>query len=90
MKIHTTQQDIDVGRIHSHEQCPVSLAINRVLGNDYHAVVSDSLISIETTGGLHAHSMWTPKVAGNFIRAFDNNVKVHPFTFDLDIPGYLC
>lgn len=89
MKIEVTQDDINNGCIHRIKQCPVALAINRVLAEGCQAFVYGAVISIQTSNGLEIFSTLTPAIARNFIKIFDKSEDVSPFTFDLDIPDCL-
>ena len=74
MKILVKEIDIKRGKPRLSGQCPIARAIRRQTGatrvNAYHA-------------GAFVKGLcyWFPKKCGNFIRKFDNELPVRPFSF---------
>jgi hypothetical protein len=82
--INVTQEHIDKGKKISCSNCPVALAIGERV----------------TTESVYVHPRFIylgklmterdlPKEAQRFIRRFDGEKEVEPFSFDLDIPDEL-
>lgn len=84
MKIVVTQQDIDLAHRYDAtrsalplcERCPIALAIQRQTGMPVQ--VSPDMATIGET------SIDLPLEAQDFVAAFDDNVMVEPFIFDLE------
>ena len=91
MKIQVTEKHIKNGEPRSCEFCPIALAIKEVLGenvfvNNNFEVNWRSLDAI-IDGDLFCHTL--PKEASQFIDMFDDNSKVRPLEFELDLEQYL-
>jgi hypothetical protein len=78
MKIQVTQQDIDEGIAGKCYDCPIALAIARVLHIRLRVFRT---IVIYSFGYL----IFLPNCVIQFIDQFDNNEPVQPFEFELDI-----
>jgi len=78
--IEVTAEDIAKGIPKVCAACPVALAIKRVTGRG--ASVMQLYI------GFHDGSGWidSPREVLPFVRAFDNEQPVKPFSFELDVP----
>ena len=81
LKIHVTQEDINLGEPKKCDNCPVYRAVNRV------AKVR-SVGYMMTTFGTDPEIVFIdmPKSALDFIEAFDRNKPVVPFSFYMVIP----
>lgn len=75
MRIDVTQADIDAGERGSCESCPIALAASRVAGRRMAA----SHTGISHLNGLRTYMI--PSEAVRFMRHFDNEHPVSPFTF---------
>lgn len=80
MRIEVTQRDIDNGVRDHCDKCAVALAIRRATGQDWqvagpYAVLAD--------GGYFRESV-LPQVVAQFVRDFDNELAVHPFSFEFE------
>ena len=69
--INVTQHDINTGIQSRCKECPVALAVNRVLAEGYHCQVGDQYIDTMALNDRLAASQHTPKVVAAFIYAFD-------------------
>jgi len=81
MKVQVTQSDINHGTVCDEEECPIALAIRRILGKDAAehgiAVKGDSVLI-----NFQRHSL--PWSAIQFIQDFDSkSTEVKPFTFEI-------
>jgi len=77
MRIKVTKADIKRGIKRSCSACPVTLAVKRYVKNKF--FVSSSPYSI-SLGSVHYE---IPRVARDFINAFDRGMLVEPMTFEL-------
>ena len=83
--INVTQRDIDLGKRHDCNRCPVARAMGRVV-KDYTVRVGAlffRLIDLETNLQVSTHDL--PIIATYFIHNFDNRVPVSPFKFKIEI-----
>lgn len=76
MTVTVTQQDINNGHKRNCGHCPIALAVRRVIPDVY-------------VGGYHVFideiaTYKLPDVAIEFIKAFDNERPVKPFSFDIE------
>ncbi|MCI0665883.1 MAG: hypothetical protein L0220_32915 [Acidobacteria bacterium] len=88
MQINVTEAIISAGLPSDNRHCPIALAINRVLDQDYRAHIG-RIICIQAWNRKVVFAIPIPDIALRFIDAFDNGEYVSPFTFDLDIPEFL-
>jgi hypothetical protein len=80
VRIDVTQEDIDLGMPGKCGKCPLARAIRRATG-------SLALVSGEDVyASGFAHLAQLPMEAQKFVKAYDSDQEVHPFSFDLDIP----
>lgn len=84
--IKVTQQDIEQGKRHMCDYCPVALAAKRTL--PWAKVVNysgihDGAYRIQK-GSKTAH---LPEIASDWIRAFDRGDRVEPINFYVDVPA---
>jgi hypothetical protein len=82
MEITVTQAHIDAGIAGAPGSCPIALAI-KSLKPEY---IKDRRLGVGL-GYVHIperRSIPLPRVARDFIRAFDDGKKVEPFTFTLE------
>ena len=77
--ITVTLEDIAKGERGSACSCPIALAIKRATNQRCH--VSPTLFCFERD----LYDKPLPRVAGQFVIAFDGNKPVEPFSFELDI-----
>ncbi len=76
MTINITKKDIYVGKQRSSFSCPIALAAQRISG-DQDCTVGETSMCINNV--LYQ----LPKQARSFIRRFDNEKSVKPFTFEV-------
>jgi len=95
-KIKVTKDHIKNGQKSNCENCPVALAINVILKQEYHSAISVNVISLYNSEEELKNDFWlptikinTPGAAGLFIYKFDRRRIVSPIEFDLDIPKEL-
>lgn len=80
--VNVTQECIDDGERHACTQCPIALALQPLV---------DGLLGVERTTftirkDTHSATGALPHEARLFVAAFDNQLEVAPFSFELDIP----
>lgn len=82
-----TQEDIDHGIRYSCCGCPVAMAIgyklNKLIYVDGYVL---SLPSYNTSKIFEYKLFELPQIVKDFIRAFDDRLKVQPFTFEMELP----
>lgn len=78
MTIEVTQDDIDSGIARQCRDCPIALAVERAANVPRRSVVA-SQYEIKIGGQYFK----VPKSALDFINAFDAEMSVKPFTFEL-------
>jgi len=83
IKIQVTQKDIDNGKPRDMGYCPIAMAIHRCRFRK--AEVDNSVI--------HLHGYYSdedplpmPQTAKRFVKQFDAEKPVRPFTFSLKVP----
>lgn len=78
MLIKVTQEDINKGKKHNCNECPVALAIKRII-NDKYIKTHKANLSID--------SVWypLPSIVVKFISDFDKGIMVKPFEFELNL-----
>ena len=80
MKIDVLHSDIEYGIKRNCEDCPIARAINRALNNPSRTVeVTHMTVYIGT------ETFRLPTVATEFIRTFDDEREVRPFSFEMEI-----
>ena len=79
MLIEVTQEDIDNGEKVQADRCAVAIALQRC--GFINAHISQSNIVY----GVPYKSIETPFAASEFIKHYDANDEVKPFSFELDI-----
>jgi hypothetical protein len=84
MKILVTADDIENGLRNNCFQCPVALAIFRTLPTS-RVKVTETRTSIWDMDG-RVKVYYTPLTVSQFIRKYDHEQFVEPFSFELDIP----
>lgn len=82
--ISVTQEDIRLGTRKDQHTCPIALAVQRVLPEFANIEVSNDEISIGAPKFYSFYSHELPISAIDFIRAFDNERPVEPFSFYLE------
>lgn len=80
MLIEVTQDDIDKGKVGSCKECPVALAVNRVIAPGYCTVGTSGIWTYSNPGRIYS----TPGVVVRFIKHFDRTREGKPFTFELN------
>jgi hypothetical protein len=80
--VSVTQEDIDKGCKGDYTACPIQRAVARQV--DARVEVTESEITFEKN--YHWDGVTTPIVARDFIRSYDGNEQVAPFSFELEIP----
>jgi hypothetical protein len=73
----------------SSTRCPVARAIRPLMRSDVYFYVYSTRCEVEDASGNNQSSMSMPKEVRRFIKSFDNNEDVQPFTFQIDIPDHL-
>ena len=89
MIIEVTQLDISKGSLCRSTDCPVALAIDRVLDARFYAIVTMWTITIQPFNLVRLRAGWKtvcPPMAQAFVREFDKQNEVVPFNFELNIP----
>ena len=89
MIIEVTQLDISKGSLCRSTDCPVALAVNRVLTPEYYSIVTMWSITIVPRTDMALKAGWKaicPGIAQSFVREFDKQNEVVPFNFELNIP----
>ena len=80
--INVTQEHIDAGIQSSCKKCPIALALESALGDEYSANVGGSHFRV----GKHRFpGKPLPSVAKRFIQAFDLGFAVSPFSFEIEV-----
>lgn len=79
IEVEVTQADIDEGVAGDCDLCPIARAARRA--GLYGVMVSNSYV----IGNCWDASL--PQVARDFIRVFDDDATVRPFTFTLAVPA---
>lgn len=82
--VDVTMDDITDGEQGSCWACPVALAIGRALPEYVASVFDDSLILLGRRTDEH-HTLHVSEEVEAFIRSFDNDGDVRPFSFELEI-----
>jgi hypothetical protein len=85
MKIIVTQKDIDKGLKSSCYECPIARAFKREVKNEIRygfAVNADSIDHFTKDDKWYIYAL--PKEAKKFIRRFDHDQPVKPFTFEIE------
>lgn len=80
--VQVTRDDIQYGTRSSESACPIARAVARATGKQAH--VSGTRIKIGANTLSVRRLPTTPKQA-KFVRDFDNNAKVEPFDFWMDL-----
>jgi hypothetical protein len=87
--INVTEDDIKQGEKMSSTNCPLAIAIQKLLDNKYgqkkKALVNVDHVATYTQGFNHRRVVPLPIEAREFIRAFDSDNEVKPFSFKLYI-----
>ena len=84
VKINVTQRDIDRGEYDSCLNCPNAIAIRRHLKSKYRNELKVYKHYVETNSATLADM---PAIAHDWISSYDQEEKVRPFTYALDIPA---
>lgn len=79
MKITVTQEHIEDGKAEDELACPIALALRQQTNEDL------AVFSFDAFRSGVSKSIPLPKIASDFINAFDYDKPVEPFTFDLPI-----
>lgn len=82
MKIKVTQAHIDNGQKRSTNDCPISLALRAKF---YPNKLEGWHVSTHVVCKEPYEQIVLPKNVQDFIRDFDGNYKVAPFTFEIDL-----
>lgn len=92
MKVKVVKQDITSGVKCDGEQCPVARAIARATAHRIGSVVveSESITIYDEYDGdsyYKPRQVATPESVRHFVNRFDQNLRVKPFEFELDVEG---
>jgi hypothetical protein len=85
MVINVTQEHISKGKRLACHECPVALAIAEVVKPEHEVMVDCDISILNQSAGILWDAEYPPEVE-EFIRAFDGDQPVEPFSFELDIP----
>lgn len=80
--IEVTQSDIDGGVKGCNFQCPIACAVRRKC-----VAVSDVMVDRDSIWLAGSDESSVSHDQSSFIKDFDNERPVHPFTFELDVTG---
>lgn len=91
MLIQVTEEHIAKGVKANCRKCPLALAIKSYLRPGFDIEVSFGWVVVRETNETHVYkSVWEskdlPAVTSQFMHEFDSKRKVHPFSFELDVP----
>jgi hypothetical protein len=88
VRIDVTQEDINAGVPRDSCRCPIAHAIDRAIGSTSMDCVSVNAFKVSVwRDERRLWSALTPPDLIDFIKAFDHDRDVKPFSFDLDLPG---
>lgn len=87
MTIFVTEEDISKGISRSCEFCPIANAIQRQTPWKYAVVLLSSVFECESKRADLDGRVDLPESACGFIRDFDADRSVSPFSFEIDIPS---
>lgn len=83
IKVTVTQDDINNGHSVSASACPVAKAINRACDHRLYASVTYDKLYLRAPTGTVGFA--APKRVHDFVIKFDKGLKVHPFSFTLNL-----
>lgn len=83
MKIEVTQKDIDNGVQGECQLCPIALAIKST-SNFKRVYVNGKFIEVWHRGNQGIKTYELPKKAQTFVKRFDRQEPVKPFSFELE------
>lgn len=83
MKIEVTQKDIDNGVQGECQSCPIALAFKRT-SNSKRVYVNTKSIDVCHRGNQGVKTYELPKKAQTFVKRFDRQEPVKPFSFELE------
>ena len=82
MKIEVTQKDIDKGVQGEYTLCPIALAVKRITNFKRVYVNGKSIDVLQTAKAAKSYEL--PKKAQTFVKRFDRQEPVKPFSFELE------
>ena len=83
MIINVTQEDINNGKISEARKCPITLAANRIFG-DNHVITGITGILYNIVNNK-TECYLLPQEAREFIQNFDSEFPVKPFMFEIKL-----
>lgn len=88
VKVSVTDYDIAKGQSIS-SSCPIALAIKRIIVDTIYPNVSEVglYFKLSSTGAIQ-YQTTLPIDAYRFINAFDHDLPVGPFDFEVEIPSF--
>lgn len=87
IQIDVTQDHIDNGKRYECNACPVALAFQKHINDDYSFEINDEYIDVVTKfNGYTQAEITVPCTVTAFVRDFDSIKPVKPFSFQIDIP----
>lgn len=86
--ISVTQEDIKGGRPRRAAACPVALALQRELQCLFHLDKVKAWASEDSLCIIDSH-IDAPLIVRNFVARFDEQKRVKPFSFELELPESL-
>jgi hypothetical protein len=84
LTIEVTQEDIDNGQKCDANYCPIALAVRQTVKN-YRQYLSVQPTVMYVDDGKVIREYKMPAVAEQFVRLFDDDEDVEPFTFTADL-----
>lgn len=87
MKIHVTQDDINTGEPRNIQNCAITRALRRQLGDRFPDIcMVAGYIRLTRTGGFLTGTIRTDKAVDKWREDFDARRPVSPMSFDLEMP----
>lgn len=86
IKVDVTQKDILKGKVRNEQCCPVALATNRAFDGllEGQLSIQGTFVSLRVSEEELERTEQLPFEAVSFIKRFDANEEVEPFSFELD------
>lgn len=82
MTVDVTAKDIRRGKPRRMMECPVSLALGRLTGDDWIVTSNNAMCMNEK----RTCQLRLPAAVRDWIANYDDAVAVEPFSFELDVP----
>ena len=86
IQIDVTQDHINNGKRYECNACPIALAFQKHINDDYSFEINDEYIDVVTKfNGYTQDEITVPYTVTAFVRNFDSRKPVEPFSFQIDI-----